>query len=133
MQKRDIRLRCTTFTSCLPRAYPDGPIAKVDGAELTIGGDALRVLVAEDNASGDEFAPDALMEQGYDGVLAFSASSLWPSWGRIAASSRFPDVVMPGMSNLEFDARIGQDQPTIPITFNTGLSSILAHNSEHGL
>jgi CheY-like chemotaxis protein/anti-sigma regulatory factor (Ser/Thr protein kinase) len=122
----------TTFRLLLP-AQDHGSEAQASPAEpdrATIGG---RVLIVEDNANVRSFAVDLLSDLGFEADVASSAQE---ALDKLAVSSRydviFSDVVMPGMSGIDFAKTVRQQLPGLPIVLTSGYSHVLVEEGRHG-
>ncbi len=127
--------RGTTFTLYFPSAKPV-EAASPDEDELapTVDGDGACVLVVEDNADVGQFATHSLTELGYASVWASSAAD---ALAELALDpdrfdAVFSDVVMPGMSGVEFGREIRRLYPDLPIILTSGYSHVLAQNGAEG-
>ncbi len=97
-------------------------------------GRGRRVLVVEDNVEVGQFATQILQDLGYAPTWAANADE---GLKLLAANPEgfdvvFSDVVMPGMSGLEFGRLIRQRYPTLPIVLTSGYSHVLAEEGRHG-
>jgi CheY-like chemotaxis protein len=122
----------TTFRLLLP-AQDHGSEAQASPAEpdrATIGG---RVLIVEDNANVRSFAVDLLSDLGFEADVASSAQE---ALDKLAVSSSydviFSDVVMPGMSGIDFAKTVRQQIPGLPIVLTSGYSHVLVEEGRHG-
>jgi PAS domain S-box-containing protein len=122
----------TTFRLLLP-ARDDRPKAGADQREVApprIGG---RVLVVEDNAEVRSFAVDLLQDLGFEAEVAASAQE---AMELLSVGSTFDvifsDVVMPGMSGIEFATVARKRWPEVPIVLTSGYSHVLVEEGQHG-
>lgn len=123
----------STFTLYLPREYQEtdqpvlAPISALDG-------EGLCVLVVEDNNNVGDFATEALLELGYESVLARNAQEALDQLAQDCSRFHivFSDVVMPGISGIELAQIIRREYPQIPIVLTSGYSHVLAENGQHG-
>jgi DNA-binding NtrC family response regulator len=92
------------------------------------------VLVVEDNAAVGEFAAQLLEDLGYEPDLAGNAAEalrlLGAERGRFDAV--FSDVVMPGMSGVEFGQIVRERWPGLPVVLTSGYSHALVQDTRHG-
>ena len=93
-----------------------------------------RVLIVEDNDDVRQFAVDLLSDLGFEAEIAASALTALELISEGATFDViFSDVVMPGMSGIEF-ARIIRERnsPTVPIVLTSGYSHVLVEEGQHG-
>jgi PAS domain S-box-containing protein len=122
----------TTFRLLLPARDPQAQTAVTEQEpESTPRGG--RVLVVEDNADVRSFAVDLLQDLGFDADVASSAQE---ALEKLAARNDydviFSDVVMPGMSGIEFAKVVREQTPGMPIVLTSGYSHILVEEGRHG-
>ncbi|WP_185829260.1 hybrid sensor histidine kinase/response regulator [Sphingomonas ginkgonis] len=123
----------TTFTLYLPREFEQ--TEKPASVPLSsVGGRGLCVLVVEDNESVGDFASEALVELGYDSILARTGQEALERLAEDCGRFRvvFSDVVMPGMSGIELAEAVRRDYPQLPVILTSGYSHVLAENGQHG-
>jgi PAS domain S-box-containing protein len=92
-----------------------------------------RILVVEDNREVGHFAEQVLADLGFEATLATSADEalrLFEGCDRFDVV--FSDVVMPGMTGVEFAKLIRKRLPELPIVLTSGYSHVLAEESDHG-
>ncbi len=123
----------STFTLYLPRAEPLTAEAAADRVEHAGPGDGICVLVVEDNPQVGEFATHALMELGYNSVLAPNAAAALANLAEHPDRFHivFSDVVMPGMSGLDLAYEIGRLYPDVPVILTSGYSHVLAESGSN--
>jgi signal transduction histidine kinase/CheY-like chemotaxis protein len=124
--------RGTTFRLLLPKRERgvEGSVSPAELLKVSSGG---RLLVVEDNAQVRGFAEDLLQELGFEVDVASSAGE---ALERLAAGSRydviFSDVVMPGMSGIDFAKMVRKQSPEMPIVLTSGYSHVLVEEGRHG-
>jgi PAS domain S-box-containing protein len=122
----------TTFRLLLP-ACDRGTAGSVDRAEPVKGVLGKRVLIVEDNPQVRSFAEDLLGELGFKADVAASAGE---ALEKLAVSSHydviFSDVVMPGMSGIDFAKAVRERSPAMPIVLTSGYSHVLVEEGRHG-
>jgi PAS domain S-box-containing protein len=122
----------TTFRLLLP-ARDDRPKTHTDEPEVEASHNGGRVLVVEDNADVRNFAVDLLSDLGFEAEVADSAQAALEI---LSAGSRFDvifsDVVMPGMSGIEFAHLVREQWPEVPIVLTSGYSHVLVEEGRHG-
>lgn len=124
----------STFTLYLPLAI--GNVAS-ESNELSVEIKAamgICVLVVEDDASVGKFVSSALLELGYETVLIGSPHRALVELSK--SSSRFDvvftDVIMPGMSGIEFAEEVRRQYPNLPVVLTSGYSHVLAQEGPRG-
>jgi PAS domain S-box-containing protein len=122
----------TTFRLLLPardRGFDDSVIRAEPEREVSGG----RVLIVEDNAQVRSFAEDLLRELGFQADVASSAGE---ALEKLALGSQydviFSDVVMPGMSGIDFAKTVREQSPALPIVLTSGYSHVLVEEGRHG-
>ena len=122
----------TTFRLLLP-ARDDRPAAPADRREVEAPRTGGRVLVVEDNADVRSFAVDLLHDLGFEAETAASAQA---ALELLSAGAMFDvifsDVVMPGMSGIEFAQIVRERSPELPIVLTSGYSHVLVEEGQHG-
>jgi len=127
--------RGATFTLYLPRV---AGLGKQRGAEpaqtVPISGDGISVLVVEDNIDVGRSATEALAELGFRTTLVDNAKDALEELvsGMTRFDVVFTDVVMPGMSGLEFAEEIRRLELNVPVVLATGYSHVLAQQGANG-
>jgi PAS domain S-box-containing protein len=128
--------RGTTFTLFLPRA---GDKMAVDttpdagGGLVITEGRGRRVLVVEDNVDVGTFSTQLLQDLGYETTWAANADeALTILSAADGFDVVFSDVVMPGMSGVEFGQEIRRRYPSLPVVLTSGYSDVLAQEGHHG-
>jgi signal transduction histidine kinase/CheY-like chemotaxis protein len=122
----------TTFRLLLPARDrgAEGAICQAEPEREISGG---RVLVVEDNAQVRSFAEDLLRELGFEADVAASAGE---ALEKLASGSHydviFSDVVMPGMSGIDFAKTVRERSPAMPIVLTSGYSHVLVEQGRHG-
>ena len=122
------------FTLCLPAADPvASQVSKTEKLVLrqrTLG----RVLIVEDNRDVGEFATQMLEDLGFEPSLAVNAHDALELLEGDASNYDivFSDVVMPGMSGVEFAQIVRRQWPQLPIVLTSGYSHVLAQEGHHG-
>ena len=125
----------STFTLYLPRIDRESrPAAPGEGAEPSVDGHGICVLIVEDNADVGLFATQTLHELGYRSVLALNAQAALAELGTDADRFDvvFTDVVMPGMNGIDFAQEVRWRHPGLPVVLTSGYSHVLAQNGTHG-
>jgi CheY-like chemotaxis protein/anti-sigma regulatory factor (Ser/Thr protein kinase) len=124
--------RGTTFRLLLPtrEKETEGSASEAKPTTVTLGG---RLLIVEDNAQVRGFAEDLLGELGF---MVDVASSAGEALEKLAAGSRydviFSDVVMPGMSGIDFAKVVRKQSPEVAIVLTSGYSHVLVEEGRHG-
>jgi CheY-like chemotaxis protein len=122
----------TTFRLLLP-AKNRMAEAPVGPAEPSIAPSGGRLLIVEDNAHVRGFAEDLLLELGFEVDVASTAGE---ALEKLAAGSLydviFSDVVMPGMSGIDFAKLVRKQSPEMPIVLTSGYSHVLVEEGRHG-
>ena len=122
----------TTFRLLLP-AREDRPKAPSDQPHFEAPRNEGRVLVVEDNADVRGFAVDLLQDLGFEAEVAESAQAAMQLLSDGAAFDViFSDVVMPGMSGIEFAQIVRERSPEVPIVLTSGYSHVLVEEGRHG-
>jgi len=124
----------TTFTLSLPRAEVGRvPEQASRGSTEPAAGGGL-VLVVEDNTDVAQFASQLLGELGFETSLAANAQEAIEQLEERAAEIDivFSDVVMPGMSGIEFGRVVRERWSRLPVVLTSGYSDVLAEESRHG-
>jgi CheY-like chemotaxis protein len=122
----------TTFRLLLPARDrgAEGTISRAEPEGEVSGG---RVLIVEDNAQVRSFAEDLLLELGFQADVASSAGE---ALEKLAIGTQydviFSDVVMPGMSGIDFAKTVRERTPTMPIVLTSGYSHVLVEEGRHG-
>ena len=89
------------------------------------------MLVVEDNEEVGEFAGQVLEELGYEVRHAKDAvEALSLREENVGFDVVFTDVVMPGMSGLEFARELRERWPSLPVILTSGYSQVFT--SERG-
>lgn len=122
-----------TFTLYLPRADAAAAAAMIaDRDETWAEGGGACVLIVEDNEQVGAFAAQALSELGYQSVLATDAKqALTLLKGERRFHIVFSDVVMPGMSGVDFAEQLRAIYPELPVILTSGYSHVLAQQGAH--
>jgi DNA-binding NtrC family response regulator len=92
------------------------------------------VLLVEDNIQVGEFARQMLEDLGYRPTWASDALTGLQILERDASRFDvvFSDVVMPGLSGVEFGQEIRRQWPNLRVVLTSGYSDILTQSSSHG-
>lgn len=125
----------TTFTLYLPRVSEDGWTSKQVLADLPLEeGHGTCVLVVEDNGDVGTSAVQALTELGYRTVLSANAHQAMAELESAAHPFDvvFSDVVMPGMTGIEFAHALRTRYPQLPVVLTSGYSHVLADKGSDG-
>ena len=92
------------------------------------------VLVVEDNEVLAQITCEILEVLDYRPVWASSAAAalklLAHDAGRFGLV--FSDVVMPGMSGIEFGEQVRRQYPDLPVVLTSGYNSVMAEQGKHG-
>ncbi|MDX3898988.1 MAG: PAS domain-containing protein [Sphingobium sp.] len=125
-----------TFRLYLPHAEaknlpPEPEMTEPSGDVVGTGG---CVLLVEDNQLVGEFAAQLVGDLGYGNMLVSSAQE---ALALVEADPRkfdivFTDVVMPGMSGVEFAEILRARYPHLPVILTSGYSHVLAAEGTHG-
>lgn len=122
----------TTFRLLLP-ARDERPEIVSDDREAEALRSGGRVLIVEDNADVRSFALDLLHDSGFEAEVASSAQVALDRLSNGATYDViFSDVVMPGMSGIEFAKLVRERSPTMPIVLTSGYSHVLVEEGRHG-
>jgi PAS domain S-box-containing protein len=122
----------TTFRLLLPARdrAAQAPVSRAEREKEAPGG---RVLIVEDNAEVRSFAEDLLRELGFEADVASSAAE---ALEKLAAGAQydviFSDVVMPGMSGIDFAKTVREQSPRTPIVLTSGYSHVLVDEGRYG-
>lgn len=81
---------------------------------------AVRVLVVDDDASFGDMVADVLVERGYLAVATVEAAEALRLLAQDSFAVAVVDLVMPGMSGLEFADRLRAQSPETQIVILTG-------------
>jgi CheY-like chemotaxis protein len=108
----------------------EAAVSRAEPSKVASGG---RLLVVEDNAQVRGFAEDLLCELGFEVDVASSGDE---ALEKLGAGCRydviFSDVVMPGMSGIEFAEVVRKRYPEMPIVLTSGYSHVLVEEGRHG-
>jgi signal transduction histidine kinase/CheY-like chemotaxis protein len=122
----------TTFRLLLP-ARGEAAESSVETGEPLAAPVGGRVLVVEDNAEVRSFAVDLLGDFGFKADVASCAQE---ALDKLASGATydviFSDVVMPGMSGVEFAKLVRQQTPGMPIVLTSGYSHVIVEEGRHG-
>jgi CheY-like chemotaxis protein/two-component sensor histidine kinase len=122
----------TTFRLLLP-ARDDRPSAASKGNAAATPQKGGRVLIVEDNADVRSFATDLLSDLGYEAEVAASAQAALELLNSGATFDVvFSDVVMPGMSGIDFALLLRRHSPELPVVLTSGYSHVLVEDGRHG-
>jgi PAS domain S-box-containing protein len=122
----------TTFRLLLPARdrTAQAPVSRAEPEKEASGG---RVLIVEDNPEVRSFAEDLLRELGFEADVASSAGE---ALEKLAAGAQydviFSDVVMPGMSGIDFARRVREQLPEMPVVLTSGYSHVLVEEGRYG-
>ncbi|NNM73924.1 ATP-binding protein [Enterovirga aerilata] len=125
----------TTFSLYLPEAQEVAAESGVVDQQVVFPGEALRVLVVEDNAAVGSSLTEALSDLGFETSWAVDAREALDHLSRTPSHGFdvvFSDVVMPGMSGLEMAQLIRHRHPAMPVVLTSGYSHVLADEGRHG-
>jgi PAS domain S-box-containing protein len=122
----------TVFRLLLP-ARDDRPLAPEDPRVAEAPRKGGRVLIVEDNADVRSFAVDLLRDLGFDADVAASGQAALDILSTGAEFDViFSDVVMPGMSGVDFALTVRERLPGMPIVLTSGYSHVLVEEGRHG-
>jgi CheY-like chemotaxis protein len=122
----------TVFRLLLP-ARDDRPLPPEDPREAEAPRKGGRVLIVEDNADVRSFAVDLLGDLGFDADVAASGQAALDILSTGAEFDViFSDVVMPGMSGVDFALTVRERLPGMPIVLTSGYSHVLVEEGRHG-
>jgi CheY-like chemotaxis protein len=130
--------RGTTFRLYLPKIEQDVSSNEARSQPLDSGpeehGRGCRVLVVEDNIEVGQFSTQHLQDLGYETTWATNASQALKLLKDDATRFDvvFSDVVMPGMSGVEFGREVREHYPDLPVVLTSGYSHVLAEQGRHG-
>jgi PAS domain S-box-containing protein len=125
----------TTFTLYLPRVSEAGWTSGQELADSPLeDGHGTCVLIVEDNSDVGTFAVQALTELGFRTVLTASAHQAMAELESNADRFDvvFSDVVMPGMTGIEFAHQLARRYPQLPVVLTSGYSHVLADTGSDG-
>jgi CheY-like chemotaxis protein len=125
----------TTFTLYLPRVSDAGWTSRQELADKPLeDGHGTCVLIVEDNSDVGTFAVQALTELGFRTVLTASAHQAMAELESNADRFDvvFSDVVMPGMTGIEFAHQLARRYPQLPVVLTSGYSHVLADTGSDG-
>ena len=124
----------TRFTLGLPAADPVAEVKSPDAPTIPRQAALGRVLVVEDNEDVGAFATQMLEDLGFEPSLATDAQQALEVLDQAAARFDiiFSDVVMPGMSGVEFARIVRQKWPLLPVVLTSGYSHVLVQEGKHG-
>jgi CheY-like chemotaxis protein len=107
-----------------------GESSSSEPVEAPIGG---RILIVEDNADVRSFAVDLLRDLGFEAEVTSSAQDALEKLAQGATFDVvFSDVVMPGMSGIEFAKVLREQSPGLPVVLTSGYSHVLVDEGRHG-
>lgn len=120
----------TRFTLFLARSDEAPFEASDSGQARTTSGRRGRILIVEDNEAVAQFAADGLCELGYQCETAFNANGALALLDENADRFDviFSDVVMPGMSGIEFAKIASQRWPDLSVILTSGYSEAIARD-----
>ena len=122
----------TTFHLLLP-AREHAEVGESDSGEPIEAPMGGRILIVEDNADVGSFAVDLLRDLGFEAEVTSSAQE---ALGKLAQGANFDvvfsDVVMPGMSGIEFAKVLREQSPDLPVVLTSGYSHVLVDEGRHG-
>ncbi|WP_338419539.1 PAS domain-containing protein [Sphingomonas suaedae] len=122
----------TKFQLLLP-AHDEGPRDATERCSVEPVRTGGRILVVEDNADVRSFALALLHDLGFQAELAENASAALQKLSADPAFDViFSDVVMPGMSGIEFGKLVRERFPSIPVVLTSGYSHVLVEEGRHG-
>jgi PAS domain S-box-containing protein len=122
----------TTFRLLLP-ARDDKPEPATDTPATEVPRSGGRVLIVEDNADVRAFAVDLLRDLGFEAQVASAAQeALEMLQSGATFDVIFSDVVMPGISGIEFAQLIRKRSPEIPVVLTSGYSHVLVEEGRYG-
>lgn len=123
----------STFTVYLPKADGLDLEVRQSGVPALTQMQGACILVVEDNADVGAFATAALAELGHFTTLAIDAEQALAklATGATSFDAVFSDVVMPGMSGIDFGREVRRLYPQLPILLTSGYSSVLAEEGSH--
>ena len=125
----------TTFTLYLPRVSDADWTSEQELADQPLeDGHGTCVLIVEDNRDVGTFAVQALTELGFRTVLTASAHEAMAELESDADRFDvvFSDVVMPGMTGIEFAHQLARRYPQLPVVLTSGYSHVLADTGSDG-
>lgn len=111
----------TTVRMILPRTSKAITVTEQE-ASLTSLPRGLRVLLVEDNQQVLNFAEHLLEELGCTVVSASDAQQADGLLNEHVVDLVFSDVVMPGMSGIDFARKLQRERPDLPVVLASGYS-----------
>jgi signal transduction histidine kinase/ActR/RegA family two-component response regulator len=128
--------RGATFKLYLPLVAPPAVVDPSSGGSRFEGqpGRGQRVLVVEDNAEVGRFSTQLLQDLGYETTWAANAAEALDLLAERSGGFDvvFSDVVMPGMSGVEFGREVRRLYPALPVLLTSGYSHVLASEGPQG-
>jgi len=124
----------TTFTLTLPEAKVERLPAQTGGDLADLPPGRGLVLIVEDNEDVKNFASQLLGDLGFETSLAANAQEAIEQLEQRAEEFDvvFSDVVMPGMSGVEFGRLVRKRWSRLPVVLTSGYSHVLAEEPDHG-
>lgn len=91
-------------------------------------------MLVEDNEAVGRFAAEMLADLGYEPIWVTNASAALTLLDRDEHGFDlvFSDVVMPGMSGVDFADTVRARLPNLPVVLASGYSHVLADEGRHG-
>jgi PAS domain S-box-containing protein len=111
----------TTVRILLPRSAKAFSASSDDQILTTIPA-GLRVLLVEDNHHVLQFAEHVLRDLGCEVIPASDAQEANALLDSCVVDLVFSDVVMPGMSGVDFARKLREDRPDLPVLLASGYS-----------
>jgi PAS domain S-box-containing protein len=123
----------TAFTLLLPATTDQPQVSHPTSAPMSRPERGGRVLLIEDNDDVRAFTAELLGDLGFELTVAASADE---ALGVLEKGEEFDviftDVVMPGMSGLDFAKIVRKQWPQQPVVLTSGYSHVLSQESGHG-
>ncbi|MDH6183254.1 PAS domain S-box protein [Polaromonas sp. CG_23.6] len=125
----------SVFTLFLARAeHADTPEAVAAAAENSIESRSISVLVVEDNEILAQMTCEILNILDYQTTWAANATA---ALGLLTEDASrfdlvFSDVIMPGMSGIEFGELVRKRYPGLPVVLASGYNEVMAERGRHG-
>ncbi|MBG6076737.1 PAS domain-containing sensor histidine kinase [Polaromonas sp. CG_9.11] len=125
----------SVFTLFLARAeHADTPEAVAAAAETSAEARSIRVLVVEDNEILAQMTCEILNILDYQTTWAANATAALNLLTGDASRFDlvFSDVIMPGMSGIEFGELVRKRYPGLPVVLASGYNEVMAERGRHG-
>jgi CheY-like chemotaxis protein len=127
--------RGSVFTLFLARAesLPAAP-ALAAAPEQHAADQGMDLLIVEDNETLAQMTCELLSTLGYSTTWAANAAAALELLAEDASRFDlvFSDVIMPGMSGIEFGELVRQRYPGLPVVLTSGYNEVMVERGRHG-